>query len=116
MFVVLFTSIFITIIALLVLASRSKNIFGKVLAVNVLGTVIAILMTTLGAMLNEPDYFDIALLYMLLNFTSTLALLHFFRSRQIPSSLLRDVSKVPLDSEAQDPINLRKIHTEIKDD
>lgn len=99
MYLVLFVSILIAIVALLTLAIRSENIFGRTLAVNTLGTVIALLLVTLGALQKEADYFDIALLYVLLNFSATLALLRLFKSRQIAGALLRNVSQAPLDSD-----------------
>lgn len=105
MYLALFISILIAIVALLTLAIRSENIFGRTLAVNALGTVIALLLVTLGALQKEVDYFDIALLYVLLNFSATLALLRLFKSRQISGALLRKVSQVPLNSERESEAN-----------
>ena len=102
MFAVLFGVQFFAIVALLFLAKTNRNIFVRVLAVNVLGTVIAILVATIGVFENEPDYFDIALLYILFNFSMTLALLRFFKGRHIPRALLKDMSRVPLTHEDAD--------------
>ena len=96
MLAVLFVFIFPVIVTLLVLAATSGNIFGRLLAVNVLGTVITLLMAVIGAATGQTDYYDIALLYVLLNFSTTLALLRFFRRRKIPAALLGNVSGAPL--------------------
>ena len=104
MFTVLFPAIFIVIAALLVFAVRTRNIFGCVLGLNTLGTVIVVLMSALGALMNQADYFDIALLYILLNFSLTMALLRFFRSRRIPGDVLKNVSQVPLTPVAHEAV------------
>lgn len=96
MFAVLFGTIFIVLTALLFRAALANNIFGRLLAVNVAGTVVAVLLAAIGALMREGDYFDIALLYILLNFSSTLALLRFFSGQHIPADLLGEVSRIPV--------------------
>ncbi len=95
MFLFLLGSIVLTIVVLIVLTMKSHNIFGRMLAVNVLGTLVAILMAIIGVITNQSDYLDIALLYILLNFSTTLALLRFFKSGKIPQRLLEGVSLTP---------------------
>lgn len=104
MFATLFGFLFFVIVMLLILAASSGNLFGKLLAVNVLGTVIATLIAVIGVIVKQPDYFDIALLYILLNFSTTLALLRFFRNRKIPEALLNNVSDVAIAPHTSDTV------------
>ncbi|PSQ57402.1 cation:proton antiporter [Halobacteriales archaeon SW_8_68_21] len=49
----------------------------RVLAVNVLGTNTVVILAILGAALDEPTFFDIALVYALLNFLMAIAISKF---------------------------------------
>ena len=53
----------------------------RVLAANVFGTQSVLLLAALGFAGGRPDFLDIALLYALLTFIGTIAVLKFFRAR-----------------------------------
>lgn len=61
----------------LVRALRGPTVFDRILAVNVIGTATVALITTLGFIVGRDDLVDIALIYALISFTATLAVLRF---------------------------------------
>ncbi|MEZ5810847.1 MAG: monovalent cation/H+ antiporter complex subunit F [Rhizobiaceae bacterium] len=60
-------------------AIRGPTVFDRVLAGNTVGTLVILLVSTLGYLTGRPEWLDIALTYGLLNMISTLAVLKFFR-------------------------------------
>lgn len=77
----------ITAIALLVAMAMTlirailgPSIFDRILAVNAFGTKIVLFLGVYGFLTKRPDFLDIALLYALINFITTLAILRFFES------------------------------------
>ena len=56
------------------------TMIDRVLAVNLFGTMIALLVVMACYLMNDYGYLDIALAYGLLNFISTVALLRYLRS------------------------------------
>ena len=73
---------------MLIRALRGPTLYDRVLAVNSLGTKTVLLLGLLGFLTGRPDFLDIAILYVLINFVSTIAILKFFRYRsfQVPLS------------------------------
>jgi len=61
----------------LVRALRGPTVFDRILAVNMIGTATVALISTLGFVVGRDDLVDIALIYALISFTSTLAVLRF---------------------------------------
>ena len=55
-----------------------KTTFDRVLAVNSLGTVIVIGISLHGFYSNRPEFLDIAIVYALINFIGTVAVLKLF--------------------------------------
>lgn len=53
--------------------------FDRVLAVNTAGTLIVLSISVYGYFDGRPEFLDIALLYALINFIGTIAILKFFR-------------------------------------
>ncbi|MCG8379919.1 MAG: monovalent cation/H+ antiporter complex subunit F [Proteobacteria bacterium] len=62
----------------LVLAIISKTVYDKILAVNIFGTVTVLFIALYGFLTKRPDFLDIALVYALINFVATIAILKFF--------------------------------------
>ena len=58
------------------------TLYDRVLAVNSFGTKTVLMLGLLGFVTGRPDFLDIALLYALLNFASTIAILRFFSYRR----------------------------------
>ena len=55
------------------------SVYDRVLAVNSFGTATVLLIGVVGFATGRPDFLDIALLYALINFVGTIAILKFFR-------------------------------------
>ena len=70
----------ITGILILVRIVLGKTTFDRILAVNSLGTVIVIGISLHGFYSNRPEFLDIAIVYALINFIGTVAVLKLFRT------------------------------------
>ena len=74
------------LVAMLITLARAiagPSLYDRVLAVNSVGTKIVLLIAAMGFLFGRPDFLDIALLYALVNFIGTLAVLKFFRYRHL---------------------------------
>ena len=58
------------------------SLYDRVLAGNSFGTKTVLLIGLMGFVTGRPDFLDIALLYALINFVGTLAILRFFSYRR----------------------------------
>ena len=65
---------------LLLRVALGPTIFDRILAINTFGTAIVLLIALFGFLTARPDFLDIALLYALINFISTIAVLKLFRN------------------------------------
>ena len=68
----------ITGILILIRIILGKTTFDRILAVNSLGTVIVIGIAIHGFYSNRPEFLDIAIVYALINFIGTVAVLKLF--------------------------------------
>ena len=59
-------------------ALLGPTVYDRILAVNVFGTKTVMLIALLGFLNGRPDFLDIALVYALINFIGTVAVLKFF--------------------------------------
>lgn len=81
---------FVVAIALMLIrALTGPTLYDRVLAVNSVGTKIVVLLGIIGFLVGRPDFLDISLLYALINFVSTIAILKFFRYRSFQVPLVR---------------------------
>ncbi|MCP5420989.1 MAG: cation:proton antiporter [Gammaproteobacteria bacterium] len=55
------------------------SVYDRILAVNAFGTKTVLIIAVLGFMTGRPDFLDIALVYALINFIGTIAVLKFVR-------------------------------------
>jgi multicomponent Na+:H+ antiporter subunit F len=62
----------------MVRALLGPTVYDRVLAVNMFGTKTVLMISVLGFLAGRPDFLDMALLYALINFVGTLAVLKFF--------------------------------------
>jgi multicomponent Na+:H+ antiporter subunit F len=58
-------------------AVKGPRIYDRVLAVNVIGTKTVVLLALLGYVYERPHFLDIALVYALINFIATIAILKY---------------------------------------
>jgi len=86
-------AILIAMVLVLIRLYRGPTVYDRVLAVNSFGTHTVLLIGVMGFLGGRPDFLDIALLYALINFVGTIAILKFFRYRAIGDL----VQKLPSD-------------------
>jgi len=72
-------AILVVMLIILLRASLGPTVFDRILAINTFGTVTVLLIALFGFLTARPDFMDIALLYTLINFISTIAVLKLFR-------------------------------------
>ena len=77
MYVVATIGVLATMGLALVRAARGPTVWDRVLAVNTMGTMTVLLIAVLGFLTGRPEWLDLALLYALMNFIGTLAVLKF---------------------------------------
>ncbi len=87
MFTTAFIAILIVMFVLLLRVALGPTIFDRILAVNTFGTAIVLLIALFGFLTARPDFLDIALLYALINFISTIAVLKLFRYDSLGKSV-----------------------------
>ncbi len=79
MFIVAGITILIVMFILLLRGALGPSVFDRILAINTFGTATVLLIALLGFISGRPDFLDIALLYVLINFIATVAVLKLFR-------------------------------------
>ena len=83
MFYVATISILISFVLVLIRLFLGPTLYDRVLALNAFGTLAVLMISVVGFLFGRPDFLDIALLYALLNFIGTIAILKFFRYKEI---------------------------------
>ena len=78
MFVAVAFAILLTMGLALTRALLGPTVYDRVLAVNMFGTKTVLIIAVVGFLTGRPDFLDLALLYALINFIGTLAVLKFF--------------------------------------
>jgi len=78
-FIVVTVALMVAMALGLVRAFLGPTVYDRVLAVNAIGTKTVLLIAVLGFLDGRPDFLDIALLYALINFIGTIAVLKFVR-------------------------------------
>jgi len=72
-------AILVVMLIILLRAALGPTVFDRILAINTFGTATVLLIALFGFLTGRPDFMDIALLYALINFISTIAVLKLFR-------------------------------------
>jgi multicomponent Na+:H+ antiporter subunit F len=83
MFAIATIAILVAMVLVLARLYLGPTVYDRVIAVNSFGTHTVLLIGALGFLNGRPDFLDIALLYALINFVGTIAILKFFRYRKI---------------------------------
>ena len=78
MFSIATVGILVAMSMALVRALMGPTVYDRVLAVNTFGTKTVLLIAALGFMTGRPEFLDLALVYALINFIGTIAVLKFF--------------------------------------
>jgi len=90
MFIVATLALLITMTLTLTRALLGPTIFDRILAVNSFGTKTVLLIAVFGFLTGRPDFIDIALVYSLINFIGTIAVLKFFEYDDIGSGAYQE--------------------------
>ncbi len=88
-------AILVAMILILIRALMGPTLYDRVLAVNAFGSMTVLVLGLLGFVMGRPDFLDIAMLYTLINFVSTIAILKFFRYRSFQVPLVRKTETAP---------------------
>ena len=59
------------------------TLYDRILAVNAFGTMTVLMIAVLGFLMGRPDFLDIAMVYALLNFIGTIAVLKLFEYQDL---------------------------------
>ena len=78
MFVAATAGILISMTLAMVRALLGPTVYDRVLAVNTFGTKTVLLIAALGFLTGRPEFLDLAIVYALINFIATIAVLKFF--------------------------------------
>ncbi|HEX6317577.1 MAG TPA: monovalent cation/H+ antiporter complex subunit F [Burkholderiales bacterium] len=79
MFTAAVVALLVTLFLALVRAVLGPTVFDRVLALNTMGSVAVLLLSTIGFLAGRPEFLDLAIVYGLLNIIGTIAVLKFFR-------------------------------------
>ena len=77
MFVTAMVAIIITMVLALVRAFFGSTVYDRILAVNMFGTKTVLLIAVIGFLRGHPEFIDLALIYVLINFIGTIAILKY---------------------------------------
>ena len=83
MFVVAAAGLIVTMLLTLIRLFAGPTLYDRALAVNSFGTKTVLLIGVWGFLIERPEFLDIAMVYTLINFVGTIAILKFFRYRAL---------------------------------
>jgi multicomponent Na+:H+ antiporter subunit F len=83
MYYVVTIALVVTMALALVRALIGPTVYDRVLTVNMFGTKTVLLLSVIAFLAGRPDFLDLALAYALINFIGVLAVLEFFKSREV---------------------------------
>jgi len=78
MFTVTTIAILVAMLLALGRALLGPTLYDRILAVNAFGTITVLFIAIFGFLTERPEFLDIALVYALINFITTIAVLKFF--------------------------------------
>lgn len=90
MFTVATLALLVTMVLTLVRALAGPTIFDRLLAVNSFGTKTVLFIAVFGFLTGRPEFLDIALVYALINFIGTIAVLKFFEYDDLGSGAYQE--------------------------
>ena len=83
MFLVAAVAVFVAMLLTMGRVFAGSTLYDRVLALNTFGTCTVLFIAIFGFLIGRPEFLDIALLYALINFAGTIAVLKFFRYRRL---------------------------------
>ena len=101
MFLFAIISLFVAMVLIVIRLFAGRTLYDRVLALNTFGTCTVLFIGVSGFLFGRPDFLDIALLYALINFAGTIAVLKFFRYRRLgdaaDAAMIQDAADGALD-------------------
>ncbi len=88
MFAVTTIAILVAMLLALGRALLGPTLYDRILAVNTFGTITVLFIAIFGFLTGRPEFLDIALVYALINFITTIAVLKFFEYGDLGKSSL----------------------------
>ena len=79
MFAAATVAILLSMAMLLVRATQGPTVYDRILALNTFGTKTVLLIAVLNFLTGRPEFLDLALVYAMMNFISTIAVVKFCR-------------------------------------
>ena len=86
MFAVATVAILVAMALALARALLGPTLYDRILAINAFGTKTVLIIAVYGFLTGRPDFADIALVYALINFVGTVAVLKFFEYGDLGAS------------------------------
>jgi multicomponent Na+:H+ antiporter subunit F len=86
MFVATMVAVLFTMLLALARAVLGPTVYDRILGVNMAGTKTVLLIAVLGFLSGRPEFLDLALIYVFLNFITTVAVLKFVQYRDFGRS------------------------------
>ena len=93
MFAVAMVAILTTMTLALIRGGLGPTVFDRVVAVNSFGTSTVLFISVLGFLNGRPDFLDLALVYALINFIGTIAVLKYFKFGDLAEAHRADASE-----------------------
>lgn len=93
MFAVPTLALLLTMVLALTRGVLGPTLYDRILAVNAFGTKTVLLIAVLGFLSQRPDFLDIAFVYALINFVTTIAILKFHEYGDLGGSQLVTLRK-----------------------
>ena len=90
MFTAATAAILVTMGLALIRAFAGPTLYDRILAVNMFGTKTVLMIAVLGFLAGRPAFLDIALVYALINFVGTIAVLKYFKYADLGIGPSRD--------------------------
>ncbi len=78
MYIAATAAILVTMVLALTRAFLGPTVYDRILALNGFGTKTVLMIAVYGFLTERPDFLDIAIVYALINFIGTIAVLKFF--------------------------------------
>lgn len=91
MFMAAMIGILTTMVLAMLRALLGPTVFDRILAINVLGTKIILLVAVLGFLNGRPEFLDLALIYVFLNFIGTIAVLKYVKFKDFADADAEEV-------------------------
>jgi len=92
MFVAAMIGVLVTMVLALVRALKGPTAYDRILAVNMFGTKAVLFIAVLGFLTGRPDFLDLALAYVLINFIGILAVLKMIEFDDLGASSEKEAS------------------------